>query len=82
MIFYMILFWDKRKSIYICIRNKNNTIKTMDQNNHDIVLSAGGVFVAIALAQKHELPISKVIDLLNDFINIDGSPIQIRPEVC
>ena len=82
MIFYMILFWDKRKSIYICIRNKNNTIKTMDQNNYDIVLSAGGVFVAIALAQKHDLPISKVIDLLNDFINIDGSPIQIRPEVC
>lgn len=82
MIFYMILFWDKRKSIYICIRNKNNTIKTMDQNNYDIVLSAGGVFVAIALAQKHELPIGKVIDLLNDFINIDGSPIQIRPEVC
>ena len=82
MIFYMILFWDKRKSIYICIRNKNNTIKTMDQNNYDIVLSAGGVFVAIALAQKHDLPIGKVIDLLNDFINIDGSPIQIRPEVC
>lgn len=54
----------------------------MDQNNYDIVLSAGGVFVAISLAQKHELPISKVIDLLNDFINIDGSPIQIRPEVC
>ena len=54
----------------------------MDQNNYDIVLSAGGVYVAIALAQKHDLPISKVIDLLNDFINIDGSPIQIRPEVC
>lgn len=82
MIFYMILFWDKRKSIYICIRNKNNTIKIMDQNNHDLVLSAGGVLVAISLAQKHDLPIGKVIDLLNDFINIDGSPIQIRPEVC
>ena len=54
----------------------------MNQTTRDIVLSAGGVFVAISLAQKHDLPIGKVIDLLNDFINIDGSPIQIRPEAC
>lgn len=54
----------------------------MNQNTHDLVLSAGGVFVAISLAQKHELSISKVIDLLNDFINIDGSPIKIPTEVC
>ena len=54
----------------------------MNQTTHDIVLSAGGVYVAMNLAEKYNLPTSKVIDLLNDFINIDGSPIKIPTEVC
>lgn len=54
----------------------------MNQTTRDIVLSAGGVFVAMNLAEKYNLPTGKVIDLLNDFINIDGSPIKIPTEVC
>lgn len=82
MIFYMILFWDKRKSIYICIRNKTILFKIMNQTTNEVVLSVGGVFVAMNLAEKYNLPTGKVIDLLNDFINIDGSPIKIPTEVC
>ena len=54
----------------------------MNQTTRDIVLSAGGIFVAMNLAEKYSLPTGKVIDLLNDFINIDGSPIKIPTEVC
>lgn len=54
----------------------------MNQNTNEVVLSAGGVFVAMNLAEKYNLPTGKVIDLLNDFINIDGSPIKIPTEVC
>ena len=54
----------------------------MNQTTRDIVLSAGGVYVAMNLAEKYNLPTAKVIDLLNDFINIDGSPIKIPTEVC
>lgn len=54
----------------------------MNQTTRDIVLSVGGVYVAMNLAEKYNLPTGKVIDLLNDFINIDGSPIKIPTEVC
>ena len=54
----------------------------MNQTTREIVLSAEGVYVAMNLAEKYNLPTSKVIDLLNDFINIDGSPIKIPTEVC
>lgn len=54
----------------------------MNQTTLDIVFSAGGVFVAMNLVEKYNLPTGKVIDLLNDFINIDSSPIKIPTEVC
>ena len=54
----------------------------MNQNTNEVVLSAVGVFVAMVLAEKYDLPTSKVINLLNDFNNIDGAPIKISDEVC
>ena len=54
----------------------------MKQNNKDISLNAAGVYVAMSLAEKHNLPTGKVIDLLNDFINIDGYYINFPTEVC
>ena len=54
----------------------------MNQNTNEVVLSAAGVFVAMTLAEKYDLPTGKVIDLLNDFNNIDALPIKISDEVC
>ena len=40
----------------------------MEENN--ICLSAAGVYMAMMLANKYDLPVGKVIDLITDWINI------------
>ena len=54
----------------------------MNQNTNEVVLSAAGVFVAMTLAEKYDLPTGKVINLLNDFNNIDSLPIKNPTEIC
>lgn len=53
-----------------------------NNNNNSISLNAAGIYVAMSLAAKHNLPIGKVIELLNDFINVDGYYINFPTEVC
>ena len=50
--------------------------KTSGNNEDRACLNAAGVYIAMMLAEKHELPTGKVIELLNDFINTSGARIN------